>query len=72
MRNIIIGILFIAAAFTGHFVLIGTDSSIALVIVGFVYIVWGIAKIDYARDRKRRRSGKSPQDDFKKPSNFDY
>jgi hypothetical protein len=42
MRKIIIGIVFIIGGTSGYLVLRGTNSSIALGIVGAVILVWGI------------------------------
>ena len=39
--NIIIGIVFIIGGATGRLALIGTDSSIAIVLVGVALVAWG-------------------------------
>ena len=41
---IFIGIFSIIAGLSGHFVLIGTNSSVALVVVGIGLLIWGIVK----------------------------
>jgi hypothetical protein len=45
MWNIIIGIIFIIGGLSGKIVLIGTDSSMALVGVGAALVVWGIVQV---------------------------
>lgn len=42
MWNIIIGIVFITGGLSGNLVLRGTNSSVALVIVGIALVIWGI------------------------------
>lgn len=44
MWNIIIGIAFIAGGLSGQLVLIGTDSGVALAVVGAGMLVWGIVQ----------------------------
>ena len=41
MFNIILGIVFIAGGLSGNLVLIGTDSGVALAIVGVILILLG-------------------------------
>lgn len=41
MWNIIIGILFIIGGASGEFVLKGTESSTALVMIGVGLVIWG-------------------------------
>lgn len=45
MISIIIGILMIIGGLSGHFVLIGTQSGVALAVLGAVLVVWGIIKV---------------------------
>ena len=49
MANIIIGILFIVGGLSGQLALVGTNSSGALVVVGFGLVGWGIFKMARAR-----------------------
>jgi hypothetical protein len=51
MISIIIGIIMIIGGLSGKLVLIGTNSGIALAVLGAVLVVWGIIKI------VRRRQG---------------
>jgi len=45
MVKIILGGVFIIGGLTGKLVLIGTNSSMALVAVGAVMVLWGIARV---------------------------
>lgn len=45
MAKIIIGAIFIVGGLSGKLVLIGTNSGIALAVLGAVMIVWGIARL---------------------------
>lgn len=45
MWNIIIGLFFIIGGASGHMVLRGTNSSIALIVVGIILIIYGIIKM---------------------------
>jgi len=45
MVKIILGVVFIIGGLSGKFVLIGTNSGVALAVVGAVMIVWGILRI---------------------------
>jgi hypothetical protein len=45
MRKIIFGIIFIVGGLSGKLALIGTNSGVALAVVGAVYLVWGIAQM---------------------------
>ena len=45
MWNIIIGAVFVIGALSGQLVLIGTNSSVALGVVGAGLVVWGIAQV---------------------------
>lgn len=49
MRHIIIGILFVVGGLSGQLALIGTNSSGALVVVGFGLAGWGIFKMVRAK-----------------------
>jgi len=51
MISIIIGIIMIIGGLSGKLVLIGTNSGVALAVLGAVLVVWGIIKI------VRRRQG---------------
>jgi uncharacterized membrane protein HdeD (DUF308 family) len=51
MISIIIGIVMIIGGLSGKLVLIGTNSGVALAVLGAVLVVWGIIKI------VRRRQG---------------
>lgn len=42
MRSLIVGIVFIIGGFSGHLVLIGTNSGTALGIIGIVLVLFGI------------------------------
>ena len=50
--NIVMGLAAIAAGASGQFSLIGTNSSVALIVLGVVFVVWGIIQIV----RQRRAS----------------
>jgi hypothetical protein len=45
MAKIIIGIVMIVGGATGKLVLIGTNSSAALVVLGVVMVVWGVFRM---------------------------
>jgi hypothetical protein len=45
MWNILVGIIFIIGGLTGNLALIGTNSGIALAIVGFGLVGWGVYKM---------------------------
>jgi hypothetical protein len=45
MVKIILGVVFIIGGLSGKLVLIGTNSGVALAVVGAVMIVWGILRI---------------------------
>ena len=45
MWNIIIGIAMIIGGFSGEFVLIGTESGLALTGLGVVLLIWGIVQL---------------------------
>ena len=45
MVKIILGVVFIIGGLSGKLVLIGTNSGVALAVVGAVMIVWGIMRI---------------------------
>jgi len=51
MGKIIFGVLFIIAGLSGRFVLIGTQSGMALIVIGVVWIIWGIARLSSSRSR---------------------
>lgn len=51
MISIIIGIIMIIGGLSGKLVLIGTNSGVALAVLGAVLVVWGIIKT------VRRRQG---------------
>lgn len=53
MWNIIVGILFIIGGASGEFVLVGTDSCGALVLVGIGLIVWGVIQVASAASDKQ-------------------
>lgn len=44
MGNIVWGIIWIIAGLSGQFVLIGTNSSAALVAVGIGLVIWGLVQ----------------------------
>lgn len=43
--NIVMGLAAIAAGASGRFSLIGTNSTVALIVLGAVFVVWGIVQI---------------------------
>ena len=43
--NILMGLAAIAAGASGRFSLIGTNSSVALIVLGVVFVIWGIIQI---------------------------
>ncbi len=45
MLKIILGIIFIIGGLSGDMVLVGTDSSGLLVLVGVVLVIWGISRV---------------------------
>jgi hypothetical protein len=45
MLNILFGIIFIIGGLSGDMVLVGTDSSGLLVLVGVVLVIWGISRV---------------------------
>jgi hypothetical protein len=49
MFKIIIGLVMVVGGLTGKLVLIGTQSGIALAVLGVVMIVWGIARLASGR-----------------------
>lgn len=49
MWNIILGIIFIIGGASGKLVLIGTDSSTALMVIGAGLCLWGIFQLVKAR-----------------------
>lgn len=52
MGNIIWGILMIIAGASGSFVLIGTESSAALIAVGVGFVIWGIIQLASSKKEK--------------------
>ena len=54
MRKILFGVFFVLAGVSGFFVLIGTHSSKALIVVGVIYIVWGLWQMRSAELAERR------------------
>jgi len=51
MAKIIIGGIFIVGGLSGKLVLIGTDSGIALAVVGVIMVIWGIARLASTKRR---------------------
>ncbi len=45
MINIIIGIIFIIGGLSGRLALLGTNSGVALAVVGGILVVWGIVQM---------------------------
>jgi hypothetical protein len=45
MVKIIIGVIIVVGGLSGKLVLIGTQSGVALAVLGAVLIVWGIVKM---------------------------
>ena len=45
MGNLIIGAVFIIGGLSGKLALIGTNSSMALVVIGAVLMVWGLVRL---------------------------
>ncbi|MEZ5325122.1 MAG: hypothetical protein R3F19_08655 [Verrucomicrobiales bacterium] len=45
MWNIIIGLVFVVGGLSGKMVLIGTNSSPALAVVGGLMLIWGIVQM---------------------------
>ena len=56
MIKIIIGIVFIVGGLSGKLVLIGTNSGVALAVLGAVMVVWGIINLV----RRGQRRGNNP------------
>ncbi len=50
MRKIIIGAIFIIGGLSGKLVLIGTDSGIALAVLGAIFVIWGIVRMAGSRN----------------------
>jgi len=57
MISIIIGIVMIIGGLSGKLVLIGTNSGVALAVLGVVLVIWGIVKIV----RQKQRGGNNNQ-----------
>jgi hypothetical protein len=49
MVKIIIGLVMVVGGLSGKLVLVGTDSGVALAVLGGVMIVWGIARVAASR-----------------------
>jgi uncharacterized membrane protein (UPF0136 family) len=49
MAKIIIGLVMVVGGLSGKLVLVGTDSGIALAVLGVVMIVWGVARVVSSR-----------------------
>ena len=49
MVKIIIGLVMVIGGLSGKLVLVGTNSGVALAVLGVVMIVWGIARIAGSR-----------------------
>ena len=49
MTKIIIGAIMIIGGLSGKLVLVGTDSGIALAVVGVGMVIWGIARVMKSR-----------------------
>jgi hypothetical protein len=47
--KIIIGLVMVVGGLSGKLVLIGTQSGVALAVLGVVMIVWGIARVAASR-----------------------
>jgi hypothetical protein len=45
MWNIIIGLIFLIGGLSGKLALIGTNSGVALAVVGGALIIWGITQV---------------------------
>ena len=45
MRKIIIGLIMVIGGLSGKLVLVGTQSGIALAVLGGVFIAWGLMKM---------------------------
>jgi len=45
MWNIIIGLVFIVGGLSGRLALIGTNSGIALAVLGVILVIWGIVQV---------------------------
>ena len=50
MIKIILGVVFIIGGLSGKLVLIGTNSGVALAVVGVGMVIWGIARIAASRN----------------------
>jgi hypothetical protein len=57
MISIIIGIIMIIGGLSGKLVLLGTNSGVALAVLGVVLVIWGIVKIV----RQKQRGGNNNQ-----------
>ena len=49
MVKIIIGLVMVIGGLSGKLVLVGTDSGVALAVLGVALIVWGIARMVAAK-----------------------
>ena len=49
MVKIIIGLVMVVGGLSGKLVLVGTQSGVALAVLGVVMIVWGIARVAASR-----------------------
>jgi len=55
--NLVISIVFIIGGFSGDLVLRGTNSSAALVVVGFIYFAWNIYSLaTHGRDKRKQQA----------------
>jgi hypothetical protein len=54
MRKILFGVFFVLGGMSGYLVLRGTHSSKALMVVGVIFIVWGLLQIRSAEVAERR------------------
>jgi hypothetical protein len=54
MKSLFWGAILIVAGLSGEFVLTGSDSSGALVVVGLIIVGWGVMKISKERKNDRK------------------
>jgi hypothetical protein len=50
--TIVIGVVLIVCGLSGEFVLRGTDSSLAIIVVGIAVAIWGVFRLIQERRKK--------------------
>jgi hypothetical protein len=61
MGNIIFGIIFIIGGASGYLVLIGTNSSEALIVVGVGMVIWGCISVARSNAKKQQPASPGPK-----------